>query len=326
MWLPPERAAPMSATGDLRTVLPDWSRWRLAGDYTVLGRDYPIWWMTRSWRPLTIRNMADLTGGRLTTRPWRVDRAVTAVQSRFALLFPDGESLDAGRAIWTLSSTPLLVANGVIRYDATDFNGPGSERDLDNCLAVLSTYDVPWRFSAWEHLGADLLVPQLVARGMTGTSSAEAMWLDLRGPRPLGADDDGIDVRPAKTPSYHHAWTQIFTEVFGTPSNYSDVFEQMVARACSYGFVARADGRPVGCVSMELERGIAVVKDIGVLPLARRRGVGRHLLEAANTEAVMRGATASVVVANRTGSALCTRLGYRPVTSVAYLTPAGQRN
>lgn len=280
--------------------------------------------MTPSCRTLTIKDVADLAGRRLGTRPWRVDRAVTAVQTRFALLLPDGESLDAGRAIWTLSSTPLLVANGVIRYDATDFHGPDSERDLDNCLAVLSTYDVPWRFSAWEHLGADLLVPQLVARGMTGTSRAEAMWLDLRSRPELGADNNGIDVRPAKTPSYHHAWTQIFTSVFGTPSNYCDVFEQMVARADSYGFVAYADGRPVGCISMELERGMAVVKDIGVLPFARRRGVGRHLLEAANTEAAMRGATASVVVANSAGSALCTRLGYRAVTSVTYLTPAAQ--
>jgi len=100
----------------------------------------------------------------------------------------------------------------------------------------------------------------------------------------------------------------------------------MVARADSYGFVAYADGRPVGCISMELERGIAVVKDIGVLPFARRLGVGRHLLEAANTEAAMRGAMASVVVVERAGYALCTQLGYRAVTSVAYLRPAGQRS
>src|SRR5471030_1692679 len=190
--------------------------------------------------------MADPAGRRLTNRPWRVDRAVTAVQSRFALLFPDGESLDAGRAIWTLSSTPLLVANGVIRYDATDFHGPASERALDNCLAVLSTYDVPWRFSAWEHLGADVLVPHLLARGMIGTDSAQAMWLDLRGRAQATADEDGIDVRPATSPSYHHAWTQIFTAVFGIQTNYGEVFEQMVARADSYGFVAFADGRPVG--------------------------------------------------------------------------------
>ena len=58
------------------------------------------------------------------------------------------------RSVARLSMTTRLVANGVIRYDATDFHGPDSERDLDNCLAVLSTYDVPWRFSEVARSGA----------------------------------------------------------------------------------------------------------------------------------------------------------------------------
>ena len=99
-------------------------------------------------------------------------------------MFPGGEIQETGRALWTLSATPLRVINGVIRYDARDFDGPESERDLDSCLAVLSTYDVPWRFSAWEHLGADLLMPKLIARGLVGTSRAQAMWLDVRTPLP----------------------------------------------------------------------------------------------------------------------------------------------
>jgi len=101
--------------------------------------------------------MTDLARRGLAARADRLDRAVAAVQTRLAPLFPGGEIQDTGRALWTLSATPLLVVNGVIRYDARDFDGPECERDLDSCLAVLSTYDVPWRFSAWEHLGADLL-------------------------------------------------------------------------------------------------------------------------------------------------------------------------
>lgn len=269
--------------------------------------------------------MLDLVG-RVATRAERTDTAVSSMHARFAPLFPGGEVQEAGHAIWTVSSTPLLVANGVIRYDATDFRGPASERDLDSCLAVLSTYDVPWRFSAWEHLGADVLVPQLLARGMIGTDSAQAMWLDLRGRAPTIAGEDGINVRPADNPSRHHVWTQIFTTVFGIPSNYADVFEQMVARADSYGLVAYANGEPVGCLSIELEHGLAVVNNFGVLPFARRRGVGRRLLGAAHRLAAARGATASVVVVARAGSGVFTRLGYHAITSVAYLTPAAQRN
>ena len=269
--------------------------------------------------------MTDLVNRGLATRAERLDRAVAAMQTRFAPMFPGGETQDTGRAIWTLSATPLLVANGVIRYDARDFNGPDSERDLDSCLAVLSTYDVPWRFSAWEHLGADLLMPHLVARGLIGTDSAPAMWLDVRRHAPTTPPQDGIEIRPATNASDHHLWTQIFINVFGIPSEYADVFEVMVATSHSFSAIAYADGRPVGCLSMAIEDGVAVVDNIGVLPSSRRRGVGRRLLEAAHEGAAARGALACVLVASPAGTGICSRLGYHVVTSVTYLLSAPRR-
>jgi len=271
--------------------------------------------------------MTDLAASRVGTRADRLDRAFAGVQARFAPLFPGGEIQDTGHAIWTVSTTPLPVVNGVIRYDARDFHGPESERELDSCLAVLSTYDVPWRFSAWDHLGADVLVPRLVARGMVGTGSAPAMWLDLPGralttATPKTAAGDGIEIRSANDPSDHHAWTQIFTNVFGIPSEYADLFEQMVAEPGSRSVIAHANGHPVGCLSMSIEEGVAVVYHIGVLPSARRRGVGRRLLQAAHKGAAARGADACAVVATRAGSGICTRLGYHAVTRVTYLMPA----
>ena len=269
--------------------------------------------------------MTNLAAKGLGARATRLDRAVAAVQTRFAPMFPGGEIQDTGRAIWTLSTTPLLAVNGVIRYDATDFHGAGSERDLDSCLAVLSTYDVPWRFSAWEHLGAKVLVPQLVARGMVGTVCAPAMWLDLRVRVLPTVVEDGIEIRSARSSSDHHVWTEIFTSVFEIPGEYADVFEAMVAKADSFSAVAYAHGRPVGCLSMEIENGVAVVDNVGVLPSARRREVGRRLLKAAQEAAASRGAKACVVVANPAGSGVCEQLGYHAVTSVTYLVPAPHR-
>src|SRR5476649_2207623 len=168
--------------------------------------------------------MTDLAHRALVARAERLDRAVAAVQTRVAPMFPGGEIQETGRALWTLSATPLLVVNGVIRYDARDFDGPESERDLDSCLAVLSTYDVPWRFSAWEHLGADLLMPKLIARGLVGAVRAPAMWLDVRTPLPEAAGDHSIKIRPAVNASDHHLWTEILIKVFKIPSEYADVF------------------------------------------------------------------------------------------------------
>jgi hypothetical protein len=68
------------------------------------------------------------------------------LSARLVPLLPGGEVQEAGHAVWTVSATPLLFANGVIRYDARDFHGPESEAELDNCLTVMSTYKTPWRF------------------------------------------------------------------------------------------------------------------------------------------------------------------------------------
>ena len=265
--------------------------------------------------------MTDLARRGLVARAERLDRAVVAVQTRLAPLFPGGEIQDTGRALWTLSATPLPVVNGVIRYDARDFGGPESERYLDSCLAVLSTYDVPWRISAWEHLGAELLMPQLIARGLIGTRRAPAMWLDVPTRAPRTADENDIEIRPAANPSHHHLWTQIFIKVFGIPSEYADVFELIVGQSHSFSAVALAAGRPAGCMSMAIQDDLAVVDNIGVLPSFRRRGIGRRLLEAAHEAAAARGAKACVVVANPAGSGICARLGYHVVTCVTHLMP-----
>jgi len=272
--------------------------------------------------------MTDLDNRGLVARAERLDRAVAAVQTRFAPLFPGGEIQETGRAIWTLSATPLLVANGVIRYDARDFDGPDSDRDLDSCLAVLSTYDVPWRFSAWEHLGAVRLLPRLISRGLIGKGRAPALWLDLQpGTHPTtgtttGTVDDGIQVRPAVEASDHRLWVQIFIEVFKIPGEYAAVFELIVGKSHTFSAVAYVDGRPAGCLSLAMQDGIAVVDNVCVLPGFRRRGLGLRLLEAAHDAAATRGAKACVVVASPAGSKICARLGYQVVTSVTHLMPA----
>jgi predicted N-acetyltransferase YhbS len=270
--------------------------------------------------------MSELAAPRERARAERLEQAVAGVQARLAPLFPDGETQDTGHAIWTTSTTPLIVANGVIHYDARDFHGPESERELDSCLAVLSTYDMPWRFSAWDHLGADVLVPFLVARGMTAANSVPAMWLNLPGRVLTIAGDDGIEIRPATNPAEQRTWSEVFTEVFDIPEEYTDLFEQLVARPSSRSLVAHAGGVPVGCLSISIEQGLAVLHSVGVLPSARRQGVGRRLLQAAHEEAAARGAAACVIVADPDGSELCTRLGYQAVTGVTYLTPAASQN
>lgn len=247
------------------------------------------------------------------------------MRERFVQLLPGGEVQEAGHAIWAMSATPLLFANGVIRYDARDFGGPASERELDNCLTALSMYDVPWRFSAWEHLGADMLVPHLIARGMIAAGTDHAMWLDLPGPKVSMTIEDGIEIQLATDTSDHQAWTRIFTATAGIPNEYADLILHMVTRPQRNSLVARANGRAVGCLTLAIEEGLAFVQSVGVLPSARHLGVGRRLLLAAHEAALARGARACVTLSTPGGSDVCARLGHHAVTSVTYLTPPPAR-
>lgn len=258
-------------------------------------------------------------------------------------MLPGGEVQEAGPAIWVVSATPLLFVNGVIRYDARGFHGPASERELDSCLAVLSTYDMPWRFRAWAHLGADVLVPRLIARGMTEVRTDQAMWLDLHGAAPAGRDRpdttpkpdttgqpantslDGIDVRPATNPSECRAWTKIFTRASEIPSQHAELVQKIVAMPQCLSLVARVNRRPVGCLTLAFEEDLAVVHNVGIPPSSRRLGVGRRLLLAAHEAAAARGMRACVVLATPEETGVCARLGHHAVTSLTHLMPPPQR-
>jgi ribosomal protein S18 acetylase RimI-like enzyme len=151
------------------------------------------------------------------------------------------------------------------------------------------------------------------------------MWLDLPAAALAITGLDGIEVRPATDASEYRAWTSIFTTASGISSEYADLVEHVVAKPQWLSLVARADRRPVGCLTLTIEKGLAVVCNVGVLPSARRHGVGRRLLQAAHEAAQGRGARACVVLATPEGSGVCTRLGHHAVTSVTYLMPPSVR-
>lgn len=266
---------------------------------------------------------------RAATRAERIDRAVVGMHARLVSLIRGDEIHEVGHAIWTVSGAPFPFANGVIRYDASDFRGPASERELDNCLAAMSTYDIPWRFSAWAHLGGDLLVARLIDRGMVERGTEVAMWRDLPAAetaRPTVAPcPDDIEVRQAADPSGYRAWTRAFTRANAISGDCADMVGQMVAGPQSISLVARGSRRPVGCLSLTIDRGLALVQHLGVVPTARRRGVARRLLRAAHEVAAAHGAQACVALANPEAAGLCAGLGHHAVTSVTYLSPPAPR-
>jgi GNAT superfamily N-acetyltransferase len=132
---------------------------------------------------------------------------------------------------------------------------------------------------------------------------------------------DGIDVQPAIGPSESRAWTKIFSKASQISSEHAALVQKIVDMPQGLSLVARANHRPVGCLTLAIEGDLAIVHNVGILPSARRLGVGRRLLLSAHEAATARGMRACVVLATPEGSGVCARLGHHAVTSLTYLMP-----
>src|SRR4051795_4806970 len=211
-------------------------------------------------------------------RERRLDAVLTMVQSRLLPLLPGGVVHHTGRALWAMSATTLPGSNGVLRYDARRFRGPDSERELDTCLAVMSTSDLPWTFSVWDHLGGEILRSQLERRSFVAGSASTAVWLDLPATGPVPSPGPRVNLRRVVTARDGRDWAAVHGEVFGGPST---ALAEAVRHPSSASLVAVLDGAPVGVVSTARADGVAVLFHCGVVPGARGQGIGRLLVEGA---------------------------------------------
>lgn len=250
------------------------------------------------------------------TRTARLDRALADAHARTVASLPGGEVHHLGPALLTGSRTTLRSMNGVFTFDARTFNTLQDERQLDACLAIVSTYDVPWSFNAWAHLGGSVLVDQLVSRGLVVAGEATAMWRDLVPRKVTGA---GYRIEVVRRPAASRDWARTLIEVFAMDPALEPVLAALAARADEPALLARVDGEPVGAVAV---LGADDVSELGFLAVRRAwrgRGLGRRLAHAAEELAARRGSSAVVALAPPTGRPLFTSLGYTPASSVTFM-------
>jgi len=79
------------------------------------------------------------------------------------------------------------------------------------------------------------------------------------------------------------------------------------------GFVAEADGRPVGAAMVDVSTGVGVVGWVGTVPEYRRRGIGDAVTRAATNAGFALGARLVSLQASPMGLPLYQKLGYRTV-------------
>ncbi len=267
-----------------------------------------------------LADVCDATG-----RASRADAVLTMVQSRLIPLLPDGSVQDAGRATWSLTSVPYPGGSGVLRYDARGFAGPESERELDTCLAVMSTSDAPWTVRVWDHLGGDVLRSQLEGRGFLVQSSRPVVWLDLPGPVLAPQGPPGAQVREVGSARDLRDWAAVHGRALEVPPAARAALAVAPRTPSSFSLLAVVGGRPCGVLSLASADGVAVLYHLGVLPGARRQGLGRLLVETGIARARARGMRACVAVPSLAAAHLAASLGAVEVARVTDMVPGPAR-
>ena len=195
------------------------------------------------------------------------------------------------------------VVNSVI-YDSA----AGLAAAYDEIAAAYSDAGAAW--TVWVPSDDEEARTLLAGAGHKLDGEPEAMAIDLGGGverPPAGAledwtsDGDPAEVGPLNDRSYDHGTDSFTRALRGLPRDGLAVY------------LARRDGRPVGCLIVLDHGGNATIELVAVLPEARGQGIAGALLRHALADAAERGIATSTLVATKLGRRVYERVGYRPV-------------
>jgi ribosomal protein S18 acetylase RimI-like enzyme len=227
-----------------------------------------------------------------------------ASMRRWLRMIPGGRVLerDGVTAAIVRAAPERSVVNSVI-YESAE----GLAAAYDEIAAAYAEVDAAW--TVWVPSDDERAKALLGRTGHVLDAEPVVMALDLSQgvERPADgaledwtADGDPALVGPLNDRAYDHG-TDSFARAFeGTWPDELRVY------------VARQDGRAVGCLTITEHDGNADVEMVAVVPEARGRNIAGKLLGNALADAAERGLETSTLVATRLGRPVYERLGYRP--------------
>ena len=187
-------------------------------------------------------------------------------------------------------------------------------RDADGLAAayddLAAAYDeIGAKWTVWVPPGDEEAAGLLEERGHVLDAEPMAMGLDLDGvERP---DEGALDDWTANGTAAEVGEVNDRSYTFGT-----DSFSRSLTtfpEGAAHLYVARENGRAIGCLAMTDHEGNSEVQMVAVLPEARGRGTTRKLLGHALADAAGRGNETSTLIATPLGYPVYERVGFRPL-------------
>ena len=164
------------------------------------------------------------------------------------------------------------------------------------------------------------LADRLARLGLEPDEPEFAMVLDLASTLPPMDGPSGVTLEPVRDGATLDAWLSVMAAAYAwpDPAGKSALLRAMYAREldradppASHHFLVRLEGRPAASSSLFVGGGQAFITNIGTIPGARGRGLGRLATLATLDLARSTGYSEAVLAASVDGRGLYRRLGFR---------------
>lgn len=222
-----------------------------------------------------------------------------------------------GRFVFGAIGTDIPDVNRVMAPDADALP------DDDEIAAILDRLAAYRAMSWWIPPGpaAAELETRLARNGLAvnpADPEAPGMMVDLDGlPDPVSIH--GLQIEVATNGDAAAEATLTSAAGFGMPPALADQMASIYRAVgehrdgSSRYFLARLDGRPVGAALGTVDGDAVGIYNVGTIPAARGRGIGRAVMLAALLDGRRRGATIGVLEASVMGRPVYERLGFRDI-------------
>lgn len=229
---------------------------------------------------------------------------------------------DAPGVTSVVTGVPFSAANTVALW------GEPAAGALDAVLAPLVTGGLPFQVCVLPQRESSASGAALLRAGLELVSAPPLMIRDLMAPAPAEEAIDGLTLESVEGPAAMAQWLEAFERVYRWPREALDLFRDLQEKDLATGrrwefYVAKVGDQPVGCSSNFFGTKLAGLYNQGVIPEARRQGIGRALVQHAAQRARERGYRTSMLFASPEGLELYRRCGYREVASAPLFSRNG---
>ncbi|MDQ7824905.1 MAG: GNAT family N-acetyltransferase [Candidatus Eremiobacteraeota bacterium] len=252
------------------------------------------------------------------------DKMVTAIEENIITTYctlshmPGATIHSESDMVSVITGVPHPIMNNLLR---ARFDEPAIDEKIKNALEPFRFRSLPMVWWVGPSSRPSDLGARLVQEGLRHDSDAPGMALDIALLNEEYPVPGGVKIQFIEDRDLLKTCITLFCEAFRLPefiglAFYSFFFMLGFKTTTPWrNYIAFQEGKPVGISSMSLCNGIAGIWNVGIIPEARRHGIGTLLTAIPLQEARRLGYRIAILTSTPVGRSVYERMGFREYCS-----------